>query len=200
MPTSHGRPGPRLIQIKADQSKRGSVVCSRPVRAEVSGFSGSFARECAVEWWQSDGPFVEYLRAPNTRTASRSDRRHRRACRAPRHRRSQRYYDAVFRITMPPVRHAAISAWHQPGSDAFLAQRTATQARGVFGPFLARTLTDTRINEALCRPHPQTREDAGADLCSRPAAKSLFRQARPVLRLRHPENSVSRLPLCELSA
>ena len=36
-----------------------------PSWAEVSGFSGSFARECAAEWWQSDGPFVEYLRAPN---------------------------------------------------------------------------------------------------------------------------------------
>jgi hypothetical protein len=87
-----------------------------------------------------------------------------------------------------------------PARIGCISRATHSHASTGFGPFLARTLTDTRINEALCRPHPQTREDAGADLCSRPAAKSLFRQARPVLRLRHPENSVSRLPLCELSA
>jgi hypothetical protein len=47
---------------------------------------------------------------------------------------------------------------------------------------------------------PQTRRYAGAYIFFGSAAASLFRQARPVLRLGHPKSPVFRFTLGELSA
>src|SRR6266478_1943324 len=46
----------------------------------------------------------------------------------------------------------------------------------------------------------QTRQNSGINLYAVLAVRLLFRQARPIFRLRHPERSVGRLTLCQLSA
>jgi hypothetical protein len=50
------------------------------------------------------------------------------------------------------------------------------------------------------RLHTQTRQNSVIDLHAVLALKRLFRQARPVFRLCHPERPVGRLTLCQLSA
>jgi hypothetical protein len=50
------------------------------------------------------------------------------------------------------------------------------------------------------RLRAQTRQNSGINLYAVLAARLLFRQARPIFRLRHPERSIGRLTLCQLSA